>query len=56
MTAFWVDGIVAMRDKQPYIQLSNTEGIIAQLSLSEARQIAMDILGMAARTEMEPCW
>jgi hypothetical protein len=53
MSAFWVNGIVAMRDKHPYIQLSNTEGIICQLSLPEARQIAMDIISMAARTEMD---
>jgi len=53
MADFWVNGIVAQRDKQPYIQLSNEKGTIAQLSMSQARQIAMDILNMAARTEMD---
>jgi hypothetical protein len=50
---FWVNGIVAARDKQPYIQLSNENGMIAQLSMAEAQQVAMDILVMAARTEMD---
>lgn len=53
MTSFWVNGIVAARDKKPYIQLSNENGMIAQFSMSEARQVAMDILAMAARTEAD---
>lgn len=51
--SFWVNGIVAIRDKRPYIQLSNEKGIICQLGMSEARQVAMDILQMAARTEAD---
>lgn len=50
---FWVNGIVAERDKQPYIQLSNENGMIAQLSIAQAHSIARDILVMAARTEMD---
>jgi hypothetical protein len=53
MADFWVNGIVAIRNKQPYIQLSNEKGMIAQLSMSEARQIANDILLMASRTEAD---
>lgn len=53
MPNFWVNGIVAVRDKKPYIQLSNEKGMIAQLSMSEARQVAMDILQMSARTEAD---
>jgi hypothetical protein len=53
MADFWVNGIVAVRDGNPYIQLSNEKGMIAQLSMSEARQIAMDILVMASRTEVD---
>src|SRR5579862_7554025 len=53
MADFWVSGIVAMRDKQPYIQLSNEKGMIAQLSMGEARQVAQDILVMASRTEAD---
>ena len=53
MADFWVNGIVAVRDGKPYIQLSNEKGMIAQLSMSETRQIAMDMLVMAARTEMD---
>jgi hypothetical protein len=53
MADFWVNGIVSNRDKQPYIQLSNEKGMIAQLSMVQARQIAMDILVMASRTECD---
>jgi hypothetical protein len=50
---FWVNGIVANRDKEPYIQLSNEKGLIAQLSMGEARKVASDILVMASRTEAD---
>lgn len=50
---FFVNGIVAVRDKMPYIQLSNENGMIAQLTMAQAQQIARDILVMAARTEMD---
>lgn len=50
---FWVNGIVAQRNKQPYIQLSNEKGMIAQLTMGEARQIAHDILLMCSRTEAD---
>ena len=53
MSNFWVNGVVAVRDGKPYIQLSNEKGMIAQLSMSETRQIAMDMLVMAARTEAD---
>jgi hypothetical protein len=53
MSDFWVNGIVAVRDGNPYIQLSNEKGMISQLSMSETRQIAMDMLVMAARTEAD---
>ena len=53
MASFWVTGIVSAIDKQPYIQLSNEKGMIAQLSMGQARNIAMDILNMAARTEVD---
>lgn len=53
MTSFWVNGIVAVRDSKPYIQLSNENGMIAHLSMSETRQVAMDMLVMAARTEAD---
>ena len=53
MSTIWVNGVVAVRDKKPYIQLSNEKGMIAQFSMSEARQMAMDILQMAARSEAD---
>lgn len=49
----WVNGIVSHRDKQPYVQLSNESGIFAQLSMAQARNVAMDILQMCARTEAD---
>lgn len=53
MADFWVNGIVSSRDQQPYVQLSNEKGMIAQLSMAQARKIAMDILVMSSRTEMD---
>lgn len=53
MADFWVNGVVAVRNGLPYVQLSNEKGMIAQLSMSETRQIAMDMLVMAARTEAD---
>ena len=53
MSDFWVNGIVAQRDKQPYVQLSNEKGMIAQLSMGQARKIAMDILVMCSRCEAD---
>ena len=50
---FWVNGIVAVRDGKPYIQLSNEKGKIAQLTMSQTRQIAMDMLVMASRSEAD---
>jgi hypothetical protein len=50
---FWVNGIVAVRDKQPYIQLSNEDGMIGQMTINEARQIAGDMMLMASRTEAD---
>lgn len=50
---FLVNGIVAATDGQPYIQLSNEHGIIAQLTMAQARQIAHDILIMCSRSEAD---
>lgn len=51
--SFFVTGLVAARDKMPYVQLHNAETLIAQLTMSQARQIATDILVMCARTEAD---
>jgi hypothetical protein len=48
-----IDGIVAMRDKQPYVRLLIDDKPAAQLSMAQARKIAMDILQMSARTEAD---
>ena len=53
MPDLWVNGVVAVADKLPYVQISNENGIIAQMSMAEARDFAMDILQMSARTEAD---
>jgi hypothetical protein len=50
---FWVNGIVAARNGMPYVQLSNEKGMIAQLTMAQTRQIAMDMLVMSSRTEAD---
>jgi hypothetical protein len=53
LASIMINGIVSHRDKQPYIQISNENGILAQLSMAQARNVAMDILQMSARTECD---
>lgn len=47
-----INGLVAVRDKQPYIQI-DVDGHLVQLTMSQARQIARDIEVIAARTEAD---
>ena len=54
MSEIMINGIVSHRDKLPYLQITHTDkGMIAQLSMAQARNIAMDILQMCARTEAD---
>lgn len=53
MMDFWVSSIVSARDKQPYIQLANEKGMLTQMSMAEARMVALDILQLAARAEAD---
>lgn len=53
MGDFWVAGIVSADDKEPYVQLLNEKGVIAQLSVAQARIIAMNILVQCSRSEMD---
>jgi hypothetical protein len=53
MAHFVVDGIVAARDKRPYVRLFADGQQVAQLSMAQARKIAADIVQMAARTEAD---
>lgn len=48
-----VDGIVAMRDKEPYVRILQNGNPVAQLTMSQARKIAGDLLLMASRTEAD---
>lgn len=49
----WINGIVAVRDQQPYIQLMTSNGIMTQWNVIEARKIANDIVIMCSRTEAD---
>ena len=53
MSEVMINGIVSHRDQQPYVQMSNTDGIFAQLSMAQARNVAIDMLQMCARTEAD---
>jgi hypothetical protein len=53
MGDFFVNGLVSTRDEQPYVQLSNEKGLIAQLTMGQARQIAHDIMLMCSRAEAD---
>ncbi len=50
---FWVAGIVAARDHMPYVQLANTNGLIGQLTIAEARNIALDLFRAASYAEAD---
>jgi len=50
---FWVNSIVAQRNKQPYVQLSNDKGMIGQFTVSEARSVAADLQLAASRAEAD---
>lgn len=52
-TVISVEGIVALRDTEPYIVLYADGERIAQLSVAEARNIARDIERMCSRTEAD---
>jgi hypothetical protein len=52
MANILINGIVSMRDKQPYLQI-DIDGKLAQLSMADARNIARDIEVMCARTEAD---
>ena len=51
-THIFVDGIVAARNKQPFVRIS-INGEKAQLTIAETHKIATDLLKVAARTEAD---
>jgi hypothetical protein len=51
-THVFVDGIVAARNKEPYVRLT-VNGETAQISIAETHKIAKDLMIMAARTEAD---
>jgi hypothetical protein len=50
---FWVNSIVAVRNHQPYVQLSNDKGMIGQFTVAEARNVAQDLMIAASRAEAD---
>ena len=52
MNNILVNGVVAARDKQPYLHL-DIDGHVIQLTMAEARNIARDIETTCARTEAD---
>lgn len=52
MSNIFVNGIVSVRDKRPYIQV-DIDGHLVQLSMADARNVARDIEVMCARTEAD---
>lgn len=50
---FWVNAIVAVRNFQPYVQLSNDKGMIGQFTVAEARKVANDLYLAASRAEAD---
>lgn len=48
-----ISGVVAVRNMQPYVQIFVDGNVIGQLSMSEARNVANDIVQMCARTEAD---
>ena len=51
-THVYVDGIVAARNKEPFVRII-VNGEQAQLTIAEAHKIATDMLKVAARTEAD---
>lgn len=51
-THVFVDGIVAARDKEPYVRLM-VNGEKVQLNIAEAHKVARDLIVMAGRTEAD---
>lgn len=49
----FVDGIVAARNKVPYVTISTEQGIVVQLDVADARQVAADILQAAGNAEAD---
>jgi hypothetical protein len=48
-----VDGIVAGRDKEPYVRLLKDGEPFAQMTIAQAQKVALDILVMASRSEAD---
>lgn len=48
-----IEGIVSKRTKEPLVEIRKDRELIAQMSMAQARNIAMDILQMCSRTEAD---
>jgi hypothetical protein len=52
MASIWCNGIVSARDKKPYVQIM-FEGKMVQLSMTDTRQFATDLMQSAGRAEAD---
>jgi hypothetical protein len=48
-----VNGIVAARDKRPYVQISKDKEMIVQFTVAEARSFAHDLLNASHNAEAD---
>jgi len=53
MSTMWVNGLVAHRDKMPYVQILKDENIVCQMSVAQAFNFARDIIQSIARVEAD---
>lgn len=53
MSILHVNGIVAVKDKKPYVQIELDNSVIAQMSMAEARSFANDIILQCSRVEAD---
>lgn len=53
MAGIFVNGIVSGKTKEPMIQLSNENGMIAQLDAQDAIKFGMDLIRMAEMTKAD---
>jgi len=49
----FVQGIVSARNQKPYVQVASEERMIAQLTIAEARSIALDLMRAASYAEAD---
>jgi hypothetical protein len=49
----WVNGLVAARNQEPYVQIMGDKGIIVQFTVAEARSFAFDLVEASHNAEAD---